>query len=190
MKKGITILLLLIFCCCKNEVKSSHNFNEKKLTSDLILEILSNENDDYIDLNCKCISEKSKLILPRYGSLKGFAKKNLDIKDTLHLNDQIELFTQFKISNKILSDWNIITEKEFDLYKISSSDNSIWESLLIDCPNGYYAFSKPIFNENYDKAIVGFGSICGRLCGGGVTRVYLLVDGKWKVEREISSWVS
>ncbi|QLG44108.1 hypothetical protein [Costertonia aggregata] len=132
MKKGITIILLLIFCCCKNKVRPSDNFNDKKLTSDLILEILSNKKDDYIDLNCKCISEKSKLILPRSGSLKGFAKKNLDIKDTLHLNDQIELFTHFKISDDILSSWNIITEKEFDIYKISSSDSSIWESLLID----------------------------------------------------------
>ncbi len=190
MKKIITIFLLLLFWCCKNEVKSNLDYDEKKLTSELILGILSNRNDDYIDLNCKCISEKSKLILPRLGSLKGFAKKNLDIKDTLHLNEQIELFTHFKISNEILPGWNVLTEKEFDLYKISSSDNSIWESLLIDCPNGYYSLSKPIFNESFDKAIVGFGSVCGRLCGGGVTRVYHLVDGKWMIEKEISSWVS
>lgn len=106
------------------------------------------------------------------------------------MNKQIELFSAFKIADKILPNWNIITEKELGLYKISSVDTSTWGSLLIDCSIGYYAFSKPIFNEKYDNAIVGLGIICERLCGGGLTPVYKLVNGKWKAEREISSWVS
>lgn len=190
MKFVILILSLLLLGSCHEKIKSSKSGVLEIRTNALITKILSGKNDDYLDPNCKCIAENSKLILNRSGSLKGFVKRNLQIKDTNHLNGQIELFRNFKISKTILPQWNILSEKEFDLYRISSSDSSIWESLLIDCPYGYYSITKPIFNESYDRAIVGFGSLCRRLCGGGVTRIYRLINSEWVIEKEISSWVS
>lgn len=114
----------------------------------------------------------------------------MNVNDTIHLNEQIELYKNFKTSNKIFPGWNVIADEKFKLYQISSSKNTIWEFLLIDCPKGYYSISKPNFNEDFNRAVIGIGIICGRLYGGGETRIYKLDKGIWKLEKVVSSWVS
>ena len=188
MNKIVLVFLILCFSC-RNEGSNDQMINESLITQNLIQEVFSNKSDPYIE-DCTCISEESKIILPRRGSTRDFIVENLNIKDTIHLNQQIDHFIKFRMSQEILPQWNIISEDKFNLYKVSSNSNSLWDSLLIDCPKGYYTISKPIFNENYDRAIVGIGQACGRLCGGGVIRIYVLKNGQWSVEKEIYSWVS
>jgi hypothetical protein len=50
--------------------------------------------------------------------------------------------------------------------------------------------SLPIFNKNYDLMVVEFVTVCGALCGYGVTFLLEFKDGDWIIKRKITEWVS
>lgn len=72
MKKKLIILNMLLALSCNKQTKIAHVTNENVLEIELISSIFSNQEDEYIEEDCKCISEVSKLILYQSGSLKSF----------------------------------------------------------------------------------------------------------------------
>jgi len=190
---AMTALLFAIFLgwsCKENNSFSAENLDETS-TRELVFQVLLNKQDEYIETEIKCVAETSQFTMHmfRKGTFKNFVKEELAIKDTIHLNSQIKNSANFKVTKELFPGWNIISEEKFRLYQVSSSKKSIWESLGIDCPRGYLSISKPIFNESFDTALMAVGLTCGRLCGGGETRIYKLKEGKWKIDKVVGSWV-
>jgi hypothetical protein len=193
IKNWSIILVILAICFSCKEKKVDKSIHEMDLISELIHQVLVDETNQNLYGSCKCIkiySRQSLPPLPNMGNLEEFVERELQVEDSIHLNSQLDAYHKFEFNEDLLPGWKIISEEDFRLYQISSSNNSIWESLLQDCQCGFYSISRPIFDENFKRAIINFSHMCGPLCGGGATMVYILQDGKWQKEKEISSWVS
>lgn len=187
-------ILLILNVCCKNEPKGSedelNNLDSTK-TTELITQILKDEKDNY--LSSTCVSEKPKAVLfPMVSDFDIYVKENLNIVDSIHLREQMKLFSNFKLTKKLVSDKRIITNSDFEEFEKQSKlgNFKFWDWLNENCINGYCSISKPIFNETYDLAYVQIGTVCGDLCGGGVERVYEYKEGKWTEKENLGSWVS
>ena len=185
----ILIFLIILAASCKSGLQEE-DFDDLK-TTELIIHLLKVE-DNYL-LSSSCISEGPRAIsTPMTENFKGFVKKNLNITDTIHLNKQMRLHSDFKISNTLAGDLKLLTEESFEnLQQLSLSEGlSFWDWLDENCQNGYLSISKPIFNETYDLAYVQKGTVCGRLCGGGGAFIFKFENGIWKEIKILSSWVS
>lgn len=160
-------------------------------TTELITQILKEESNGYLMSNC--ITEKPRAIShPMVSDFNEYVKNNLNIKDTIHLNAQLKLYKNFKITADLVMNKNIITQKQFVEFEQKSENDEFrfWDWLETYCENGYCSISKPIFNETFDLAFVQIGTVCGGLCGGGEERIYELVNGKWIQKESLGSWVS
>ncbi|WP_147405069.1 hypothetical protein [Aquimarina sp. AD10] len=144
-------------------------------------------------LDTDCIIEqsvwKSKLIEDKF---KLYIQENLKIENINFLNFQIDLFNKFKITQELVPKKNIIENREYIEFNESFKDN---EFAYLDwlekknCKKGFSSISKPLFNENYDLAMVRFEKICGPLCGGGVIVLYELKSKKWMQKVVIDNWI-
>ncbi|UMB61196.1 hypothetical protein MHL31_03090 [Lutibacter sp. A80] len=160
-------------------------------TTELIKQILKDESKGY--LISSCITEKPRAVShPMVSDFNEYIKKNLKIKDTVHLNTQSRLYKRFKITSDLVKNKNILTQKQFEKFekKSKSGEFQFWDLLNTNCKDGYCSISKPIFNETFDLAYVQIGTVCGWLCGGGEERIYEFVNGKWIEKESLGSWVS
>ena len=139
------------------------------------------------DNNCILKNHKWKLFF-NVNEFKKYLKGNLKIENETHLDFQIEKYENFVITNKIVPNKNLITNKQF---KSFSKSWDIDEFKYLDwlesnnCENGFLSFSRPFFNETYDLAIIYREHICGPLCGGNWTIIYELIDNDWKLKEVI-----
>jgi len=166
----IVLLLSPFFLGCKKQVlqskpEYSSNFNQviKQLT---------------IDEACGCISE-----LPEVSFLESrrIESPNLDIGKVLikklNLRDRKELDSLDKIAKRFVMDAaymksnhiKIISHKEIQALAIG---NEIFKI----CPEGVLYFQRPIFNKNYDRALVDFGYA---YIGSPPFSIYKFQNGKW-----------
>ncbi len=189
----ISIIVLVIIFGCKTDKTDLHE--SKKLdahkTMELMTQILNDESGDYF--SSSCISEKPRAIsYPMVSDFDEYVRNHLNITDTLHYNRQSRLFREFVLTEDLVPDKKILTQKKFDELEGKSRDEGIkfWDWLYANCKYGYSSISRPIFNENYDLAYVQIANVCGRLCGGGEERIYEFTEGKWILKETLSSWVS
>jgi hypothetical protein len=160
-------------------------------TVELIKHIFSETDDPYI--NSSCIAEKAHFLHTIITTdFDSYVEKELRIEDKQHLKKQFELFKKFRITESLAFGKNIITEEQFSEFaKEAKKGNFIfWEWAESNCENGFISVSRPIFNESYNLAFVQIGSLCGGKCGGGETRIYENVNGKWNIVKTENQWIS
>lgn len=188
MKKLIKLFFMIIILSnysCNKNIKTQFNTDKTDSikSAELISHILSRPN------NIKCISEKG---INNY-DLKQMSYdmyKYLKITDTTHFNSQIRLFEKFKINKNMVPGMNIVSVELIDkLINDENNRKSTWKEIFKDCKMGFNTLSKPLFNENYDIAIVQSGLICGSLCGGSETSIYRFEHNKWNLVEIISEEV-
>ena len=151
---------------------------------------MTNEQKDYFNTNCIIEEAIPMYVLVNSNIIKDVTEK-LGIKDTVHLNEQIKLYNQFKLTSDIVSDKTILTKKDFQKFeKKKPIGKSTWVLIEATCEDGYSYILKPIFNEDYTRAYVQFGNHCGGYCGGGETQIYEYKNGKWNKVRTVSAWVA
>lgn len=171
------ILVTTISFGQKENVKPETNWKaiDAKYTLELISQILQDEKDDILKSNC--ISNTPIAISEFFTKkeLKEIANKELNVKKSSHLREQIKLYKQFKIYQEIVPNKKIVEIGAFEVYPDG-------------CETGYCSISKPIFNDTYDKAFVQIGNSCGMLCGGGIDRIYSKEDGIWIEKKILSIW--
>lgn len=193
------LLLYFLFGCKQNsdtaaindtaamEVVNQYDTSKSK---ELIRLILAKEEKDYFNTNC--IVEK---VIPMYvlanSNVARDVTEKLSIKDTIHLNEQMKLYKQFKLTPDLVPDKSILTQQHFlEFEKKKPFGKSSWVMIEPVCEDGYSYILKPIFNEDYTIAYVQFGNFCGSYCGGGEIQVYEYRNGGWHKARTISSWVA
>ncbi len=192
-KKTYILLHILLFSfSCQNTLTNKDY--DKKVTKEFIKQLIESEKKSYQEksfLSSNCILEQ-----PSWNSfdnkLKLKIEKELGIKDKAFLVFQIDLFQNFLIEKEMIPDINIIKNEEYTEFKQSFNNNEFAYLNKLDrlkCKYGFSSISKPLFNENYDLAIIRFEKICGPLCGGGLISVYEIKKGKWKQKKILDSWI-
>ncbi|MCK5441842.1 MAG: hypothetical protein KAJ23_08130 [Maribacter sp.] len=187
----IIYIFFILNLGCKTDLKRDSTDMESQRTYELITHLLDVEKENY--LIASCISESPRAVsMSMTSDFELYLKKNLGIRDTSHLRNQIRLFKEFRITKELAPSKNIVSDVQFVNFEKQSEKKgfSFWEWLDSNCGSGYCSISKPIFNESYDRAIVQVGTVCGGLCGGGATLIYELIDDEWKEVEIISTWVS
>lgn len=172
---------------CQKDLKKFEELDTRKST-ELIMQIIKDEGDGYLSANCILEIKKAGAI----HLIEEDLQKQLGIMDTLHLSLQLQLHDDFQITADLFPQKNIITQKNIDEIINKSKDGRTDFNNWLDanCENEFCFIGKPIFNETFDLAYVEIGSYCGSLCGGGETRIYEFVNGKWLEKKSLSSWVS
>src|SRR5690606_27600124 len=183
----LSIILFLNFSCQK-DLKKFEELDTQK-TTELIKQIIKDESNGYLSVNCILENKKAGALEEDF---EEYLQKQLGIMDTLHLSLQVQLHDDFQITADLFPQKKIITQKKIDEIINNSKDGRTVFSNWLDtnCENEYCFIGKPIFNETFDLAYVEIGSYCGNLCGGGETRIYEYVNGKWVEKKSLSSWVS
>lgn len=183
--------MIFLFSC------QNHLIDEKyddKATKKFIRQLIENEKEIHQEksfINSTCILEH-----PEWRSfdneLKLKIQEELGIENKTFLQFQVDLFNKFKITKGLTPQKNIITNQEYIQFNESFSKNEFayldW-LYKINCKQGVSSISKPLFNENYDLAIIRFERICGPLCGGGLLALYEITKGKWKQKKILDNWV-
>ncbi len=167
------------------------HINSQK-TTELIHQILTDTTDNYI--NPGYITEQFRFLssIAPGVDFEKYVKSELRIENSDHLDEQLVYFKDFKINNHLAQRKNIITAKEFDNFerKAEKGDYQFWDWLEKNCDDGYISISRPIFNEDFTKAIIIIANVACPQCGGGETRMYEYKDGRWKITQTSFEWIS
>jgi hypothetical protein len=102
--------------------------------------------------------------------------------------DTVGLITNTTITFRVDSKWNART-KEKEKERQIQEQKKAWAKKPQQEKRVYY-FSKPIFDNNNEYAIVSVGYVCGNLCGHGCTLLFKKINGKWTKLAETSCWIS
>ena len=158
MKIKASIFIYIIFSFflvgCKKEInKVKLNYNEK--ANQLIQQLISED-------SCGCILEipKESLIYihkleTRDSTFEKFILKKLSLKDEKELDSLEKLSENFKIDENYLKKENIKLIKR-DSVRIFEKDTNFYTKT---CKRSFNYFIKPIFNKEFNKAIINYGSV-------------------------------
>ncbi len=183
--------MIFLFSCRNHLIDEKHDDKE---TKKFIRQLIKKEKEIQQEksfINSICILEH-----PEWRSFDNEFKlkiqKELGIENKAFLELQIDLFNKFKITKELTPQKNIITDQEYIQFNESFNKNEFayldWLDKM-NCQQGFSSISKPLFNENYDLAIVRFEKICEPLCGGGLLALYEITKGKWKQKKILDSWI-
>jgi hypothetical protein len=163
----------LFFSNCKEKIKEPQlEYNQK--ANQLIQQLISEE-------NCNCVLEipKENLIEieiqenPRVSNAKEYIK-------VLSLKNKRELDSVIKISEGFELDKNYIKVKNIKILKRDSTFSILCKDITFTtktCKNGVLYFTKPIFNKNFDFAIINYG-MSGLCCDVG-RKFFEYKNSKW-----------
>lgn len=112
----------------------------------------------------------------------------LDEEDQNFIEDQLRLRKDFSVKALRSKGFTIVPLQQ--LLQENGKADSLWASINDQYENGFYTVSMPIFSKGFKKAYVRVGHLCGLLCGGGETRIYECVNGKWELAEVVEVWVS
>ncbi len=180
-----------MFSCQNHLIDKNYDF---KATKKFIKQLIENEKEIHQEksfISSNCILEH-----PEWRTFDNEVKlkiqEELGIENKAFLEFQIDLFNKFKITKDLTPKKNIITNEEYIQFNESFNKNEFayldWLDKM-DCKQGFSSISKPLFNENYNLAIIRFEKICGPLCGGGLLALYEITKGKWKQKKILDSWI-
>lgn len=178
----------MIFSSCSEFDKAEYIRKDRIETDNLISTIFWNDDDDYLTL--ACLREKDYHLQSVLNSEDNLISRQLGLKTNEQLTTVINLNDNFKWNQSKVRNKEIPTEKELQVFQDETDSNHLDFRNVLKCPQGYLTISKPIFNEDFNKAIVHIGQVCGFLCGNGEYRLYGLEDETWKLEEVVSSWES
>jgi hypothetical protein len=173
------LTLILNLSCEKNQMTKTEIYNQK--ANELILQTIE-------IINCDCISEIPKESMieisnaenPKYNFKKAL-KKQLNVKFDSEIDSLISVSKKFKLDAKKIASKKI---KIISKINIAYYHNRKSKEILKMCPNGIISMQKPIFNENYTKAVFeyNFTFSCSRELP---YPVYEFKNGKWKIENRL-----
>lgn len=168
----IAFMMLLMLACNYKSEKKKLDIDTIK-SRELITQIVEQrkaEGDTF-----SCILEKSDYFFEEMPALDYYTEllKNLNIKDSDHLDRQLKLYHSFSFDEEFNFGLKIIP----DSLNNKTREEAMVRRAYIDghCPYAVVSIAKPIFNEDYTYALVmdgtGFGSY------GSFYRFY---NGHWK----------
>jgi len=188
---SISILLVLeIFCLgCTDSQKTKDSGFYAARSIELIEDIIKS-----YDYECSCILEPTNHSLLETLAIETPASNfNEEIIEALQIENDSVLMVQDKLSENftidrmsILPNSKLIRRKEIDSLLRENYANDHREKLWEQCPDGWFSFSRPIFNENFNIAILNI-SFCSP---GGSYAIYKLINDKWELRGRIISWIS
>jgi hypothetical protein len=176
---AFSLLICFLFGSCgKNELTKTEVYNQK--ANDLIFQTLEeNKCDCLLEIPKESMIEISNLENPSY-DIRNITMKQLNLKSNSDLDTLVNTSKNFQLDleKATKSNVKIITEK--DLWKIKKAN---YNEIVKLCPKGIICVQKPIFDENYKKAVFEFNYAftCVRVLP---YQVYEFVNGKWnRVEK-------
>ena len=189
--KQIYYLILICFFLLGCNNKDLQQINSQK-TAELIHQILTDSTDNYSNANCLTEKFRFHSTIPPGVNFDNYMKSELGIENLDHLDEQFVYFKEFKINSQLAQSRTIITAKEFDDFekKADKGDYHFWDWLEKTCDNGYVSISRPIFNEDFTKAIIIIANVSCPQCGGGETRLYEYKNGRWEIIETTFEWIS
>jgi len=152
-------LIVLLFFSCKSETeKTKAEYNQK--ANELIQQLILEE-------KCECIleipkensNELEKLENPRVNFDSIYIEK-LSLKNKKELDSMNNLSKNFSLDLEFLKKKNIKIIKRDSLRILKNDVNFINKT----CKNGLTFFIKPIFNKEFNVAIINYGP-SGMCCG-------------------------
>ncbi|WP_408030554.1 hypothetical protein [Tenacibaculum xiamenense] len=152
------------------------------------------ENENFMNINSIAEIDPSRNQLDE--EYKTFVSRYLKIKDLIHLEKEFELYKNFKITPEMVNFKKLIAEEKInDFTKLAGftrdNDYKYIDWLISNgCKYGFGVISRPIFNEEYNMAIIRLETVCGPLCGGGLIAIYKLHNEEWAVEKILDRWVN
>ncbi len=187
--KYLSLWFLILISGCfeeQNIYDQSDNLNEIENLIVQIIQLDSIENN-YPDY-------KIVAVLPKYVSRKNSDK----IKPgpppyaNYFFPDLEKEFSGIQ-GTKFSSDENIYLEKQaHDSKSIKLSEENFGKrkSKIDLLQDTYIYFSIPIFNKSRNLAWIKTGLACGKTCGEGRTLILQKINGKWKIIKNTSDWIS
>lgn len=165
------LLLFLLFSNCKQ--KTAHpklDYNTK--ANEVIKQLLKEE-------SCECIFEiptKSMIEIHKIEGLKP-GIENVLIKK-LHLKNRKELDSLVSISNNFVLDTTGLKQSNIKVLPLDSLRELAKNQDPNFCPKGILCVRKPIFDKNYQNAVVDYGY--AYMCLSSPWAIYKFENGKWK----------
>ena len=178
----------MIFASCSEFDKADYIRKDGIETENIIITILSNNDNDYLTLDC--IREKDYHLKSILNEENNLISQYLDLNSKEELETVTDLDEKFRLTPNLVENKKILSEEELKIFQEEKGSDFLNFQDLSKCPKGYLTISKPIFNKNFDKAIIHIGQVCGFLCGSGEYRLYEFKGGSWKLKEVVRSWVS
>lgn len=179
------ILTLLFFLqSCKNEESTFEIYDRNAI--DLLSHIVENE-----DLICSCVVQVDSLslydktisdILSQGSQFKNKIIEVLNIKNQTEFEKFISMGQNFRFKSEMFDGRLKIIEREEVPRQFESLKTERGQKFIRKCPNFNCWISKPIFNENFTKAIIynTYGTNCFYI----PPSVYFKFRGKWEIAGE------
>ncbi len=133
------------------------------LWSEAIISILSENSIDTFEFQFEALVQRDRNIKSEFKKIDEL----FDSEDITYLREQFE--------NEIVNSWN------FKAKKVTIKKNP---------RNNFYSYSIPLFDKEFQTAIIYKEFYCGSLCAYGTVEVYQKNNGKWKHYKSISLWIS
>jgi hypothetical protein len=86
-------------------------------------------------------------------------------------------------------DPQILLKKAIDEGGVASEDE-LKKSVKRAVENGLFSLSEIVFDKKHQRALVAYSFVCGSLCGNGNTLILRLSDGKWRISKTCTVWMS
>lgn len=188
--KYLIFFLLIALSGCfeeQNIYDQTDNLNdiENLITQIIVLDSIEHNYPDY-----KIVS-----VLPKYVRRENQDKfRSEPPPSSSYLFPDLEKeFSELK-ETKFSSDENIyISKQEEDSKPIELSEKEFGKrkaTIDFKTQDTYIYFSIPIFNKSRNLAWIKTGLVCGKTCGEEKTLILQKINGKWKIIKTTSDWVS
>jgi hypothetical protein len=188
----ILISILTFSCSNKVEKKSEKIFNDEFYS--LLNELISKQykHVGVINYETKPVFNKEKVIpLPPWVNdfnMHSINLESLDSIDIKYIYNSIDSTRKIQIdSNRVIIPViNQIRYEELfynkDRWKVFTQLKKIYGSSCI------ITVSTPLFNANFNKAVLFIDCICGHLNGGGSCLILEKKNGRWVIIKEEQTW--
>lgn len=186
--KHITFFFWAFFLIgCKNNTERNITSEYQKKSNELITQITSEIKD------CSCIiePEKSKTLLQTLSEENPSQDYKKIMKDVLNIEDDSIFDKLNKLTDNYKIDMSLNNQKHQLIKRIELESilkkykgREKLNFMIKKCPKGWLSFSPPIFNENFDKAVIPVTNFPG----GGLI-VYKYENGKWNRIKLLIDWI-
>ncbi len=118
----------------------------------------------------------------------------VDKVDDFSPTDTLSFVAQTRIANDLKWDSRIrcngIVDKKYIDRMFTNDVKKGWKTYYSKYGRGYFQFSIPLFNVDFDVALISLEFNSGRVCEYGGTYLCKKIHGKWVITRTYSVWMS
>ncbi|MEO7977718.1 hypothetical protein [Flavobacterium sp.] len=175
IRNSIFILFAIFLVSCKKEIiKPKIEYNQK--ANQLIQQLISEENCGCIlEIPKESLIEIQKLENPNSNFEKIYIRK-LSLQNRNELDSLDKLSKNFKFEEKYLKKNNIKLIKRSSIRELEKGVTFFSKT----CRNSFKYFIKPIFNKEFNKAIINYGSV--GLHGELGMKFFEYKNNKWMIK--------